>query len=697
MSLGKSLIKIGIPKTLYIRTSVHEALKFVILSMILVIGFFIRVLPAKHGAYITEFDPYLQYYATQVIVDGVKNRGITGLFDFFNHHTTLTWQPEGVDLGKTYYPGVPYAGALTYIILNLLEVQVSLTDICIYLPVFFGLLGTITMYLIGREVGGEFLGFITALFFSISPSVIPRSNLGWYDTDGLGVPLLLLSVYFFILSIKEYAAKRKITYSLLSGLFAGLLSATWGAFMYLYAIYALYSIIIVLLNYVPDRYELSYLPMIMLTTIIANCVPRNGTTYLLSLLTIPQYVAICLVVFHKYVNIEKFLRSSFLRTISLILLGALFIVLLINLTPVGISERYLAAINPFYKEVSRFVQTVQEQSSASYSYFYRGLFILVPFSLYGFYRLLRDRSYINLLLIIFALTGLYSAFNFVRLIVLATPILSIISGIGLQNISTLLYRAALEREYRKVKGEVELTRTVAFVFSLLIILSMLYYGFNLGLSSADYPVTIVTGSAPITSASYDWFQALEYMYANVPSDAIVAAWWDYGYWISFIGQKRTLADNGTMNITRISLLAEMFLSNESKAIEILKSLGAEYVVVYLGTSEIRGQYGMVGYILTGIGEEGKFIQMAKIVGKNPDIYLNRSNTKESIFTEAFWNTFLGKLIPYEFMYKDPNYGIDIYYYSPKYPSVAGSDERLILVFRSEDPGLGEVLIYKVVS
>lgn len=696
MNWKESLGKINVLKTLYIKVPFYEALRYTILLMVLLIGLFIRMLPAKYGSYITEFDPYLQYYATQVIVDGVKNKGIAGFLDFFNHHITLTWQPEGVDLGRTYYPGVPYAGALTYIILNLLEVRISLTDVCIYLPVFFGLLGVITMYLIGREVGGDFVGFIAALFYSISPSVIPRSNLGWYDTDGLGLPLLLLSVYFFILSIKEHAIKRKVTYSLLSGLFAGLLSATWGAFMYLYAIYALYSIIIVLLNYVPDKYELSYLPMITLTTVIANCVPRNGTTYLLSLLAIPQYVAICLVVLHRYVNLEKLLRSS-LRIISLAAFGLLLVVFLINLTPTGISERYLAAINPFYKEASRFVQTVQEQSSASYSYFYRGLFILIPFSLYGFYQMLKDKTHVNLLLIVFALSSLYSTFNFVRLMVLSAPILSVISGVGLQSILMSLYRVAFERGYKKVKGEMGFVKAATFVFSLLIVLSMSYYGFSLGISSAEYPATIVTGSAPIATASYDWFQALEYINANVPPNAIVAAWWDYGYWISFIAQRRTLADNGTMNITRISLLAEMFLSNESKAVEILKNLGAEYVVVYLGTSEVRGQYGMVGYVLTGIGEEGKFIQMAKIIGKNPDLYLNRGGTKESIFTETFWNTFLGKLIPYEFMYKDPNYGVDIYYYSPKYSLTAEGGKELVLVFRSEDPNLGEVIIYKLVS
>jgi dolichyl-diphosphooligosaccharide--protein glycosyltransferase len=46
----------------------------------------------------------------------------------------------------------------------------------------------------------------------------------------------------------------------------------------------------------------------------------------------------------------------------------------------------------------------------------------------------------------------------------------------------------------------------------------------------------------------------------------VMSWWDYGYWISILGGKDTLADNGTLNGTQIAWIGRMFMSTEDNAI-----------------------------------------------------------------------------------------------------------------------------------
>ena len=40
---------------------------------------------------------------------------------------------------------------------------------------------------------------------------------------------------------------------------------------------------------------------------------------------------------------------------------------------------------------------------------------------------------------------------------------------------------------------------------------------------------------------------MEWIKNNTPKDAVVAAWWDYGYWISTMGERATLADNSTIS------------------------------------------------------------------------------------------------------------------------------------------------------
>ena len=701
MSIENLTHRFAILRNTYLSTSLDAAIKYSILASLLIVSLFIRLLPLKFGAYINGFDSHLQYYATEVIVKGFETKGLTGLFDFFSFHIPLTWQPEGVNLAAHYFPGVPYIGAFVYIFLHdLLGINLSLRSVAIYFPVIFGVFGVYLVYLIGKESSGEFTGFIAALFYAISPSVVPRSTLGWYDTE-LGMPLLLLSIYLFIKSLKSSNKNEKAFFSILSGLAAGLLGATWGGFMYLYTLYAAYTILLILFFNIPEYYDLSYIPMIIITSIIVDNVPRIKNVYLFDTLAIIQYIAIGLVLTYKYIDYKSYYNSLWKISGVIFFLG-LALAIFLPIFPSGISGRYLSVINPYYKEVSRFVQTVQEQASASYVYFYRGLFLLVPFSIYGFYVMTKEYHDTSKLFILLAsITTIYTASNFVRLLILASPFIMILGAYGIQEILSIIFKKIYgeEKRYKKKFSEAEASLKMQIVIvAIVIILLGTYYTYDVGVKSATYPVTIVTGGAPTTTPSYDWFEALEWMKANIPDNESIAAWWDYGYWISFIGGKKSLADGGTMNATRISLLAEMFLSNEDHGIQIMKKLGAKYVLIYLGTIDISSQ-GHTFYILYGFGDEGKFIQMAKILGRNPDIYINRSNTRGSIYTKEFWNTFLGHLIPYEFIQKQQlgNQLIDIYQYYPKYPTQPNGHSKLILLYRTTDPGWGEVIIYKLVD
>ena len=52
--------------------------------------------------------------------------------------------------------------------------------------------------------------------------------------------------------------------------------------------------------------------------------------------------------------------------------------------------------------------------------------------------------------------------------------------------------------------------------------------------------------ANLIISTNDWPDAMQWVKANTPKDAVVAAWWDYGYWISTLSERKTLADNATL-------------------------------------------------------------------------------------------------------------------------------------------------------
>ena len=54
------------------------------------------------------------------------------------------------------------------------------------------------------------------------------------------------------------------------------------------------------------------------------------------------------------------------------------------------------------------------------------------------------------------------------------------------------------------------------------------------------PPTILNGGTAFHVSTNDWLDALEWIKNNTPKDAVVASWWDYGYWIQTLGERATL-------------------------------------------------------------------------------------------------------------------------------------------------------------
>jgi hypothetical protein len=96
------------------------------------------------------------------------------------------------------------------------------------------------------------------------------------------------------------------------------------------------------------------------------------------------------------------------------------------------------------------------------------------------------------------------------------------------------------------------------------------------------------------------------MRLNTPPSSVVFAWWDYGYWITALGDRRTLADNGTQNSTQIAVIAQTFLDNITMAIPNLERYNVSYVAIFI-TPSSSSSGGWQGF-----GEDGKWYWMARI-------------------------------------------------------------------------------------
>ncbi|MFQ5710569.1 MAG: STT3 domain-containing protein [Candidatus Geothermarchaeales archaeon] len=682
--------------------SISSLVKYAALSLILVITVIIRLLPLRYGAYISEFDPYIWFYSARYITDSVMQKGLVGVFDYFTWHNPTTWYSpgsEGIPMARLYHPGVPLTGAFTYLFVRFLGFNVSLETVLIYFPVFTAVISVILIYLIGRRIGGEFLGLLSAFTLSVSPAFIVRSSLGWYDTESVGIFSMLAAIYFYVetLNPKHKLGKRYLC-SFLSGVFVGLMVASWGASMYLVGMLSIFCIVASLLGYRPQYFERFHTFTMLVALLIASSAPNYGPSFLLHPVALLAYLSMIISYTVAYTDFSLKKMSVVSMFVTLVFLALVFSQLF-SIIPIGMSGRYYAVINPFYKSANPLVQSVQEHVGSGFSSFFTNFSFILPFIMYGFYLTLRKMDAYKLFLVVFALPTIYLASSFSRLHILAAPFLALIGSFGMTGILSAFY-VKLEEEERpkKRRHDASTYRSYILVSLLLIVLLMSYFSYTYAKRFGDNAVTIASSTLPLRQRVDDWLETLEWMRLNLPDDAVVAAWWDYGYWISVIGGKNSLADNGTMNDTRIEELAKMFLSEEEESIRIMKNLGAKYVLIFITPYVAAQSGGRPFYAFLGAGEEGKFLQMASIAGMPRSRFINMTNGH---FLPAFWDTFLGRLIPYEFYSTTSGPGggreIQIFMRREKYPMQPDGSSPLILVYDSPHKSYAEVLIYKLVE
>jgi len=106
------------------------------------------------------------------------------------------------------------------------------------------------------------------------------------------------------------------------------------------------------------------------------------------------------------------------------------------------------------------------------------------------------------------------------------------------------------------------------------------------ISWAEFPPTILHGGSFFQMSSDDWPHAMNWLKNNTPEDAIIASWWDYGYWITTLSDRTTIVDNATLIDWQIKKMAYSLITTPENAWHILNSHYTEDVSKYLGDENI---------------------------------------------------------------------------------------------------------------
>lgn len=690
----KSFLK-KLYKTIIFRPKISHLslIKFSIMLIIIVLALGLRLLPLRWGFYLNEFDPYFHYYNARYIADN-------GLSSFFSWHDLSGWWPYGRFMPNVANLGLTLTAAMLHKILSVLGIPLvfspnpldplssdPLFNLCVIFPLLATVMTCIVMYFLGRSIGGEFVGLLSALLLALDPSHIGRTSLGWFDDETVGILSALLSLLLFSRAIdNKRTIKSGLIYSILAGLSLGYLCISWGASRYIIAIIVLFVIVLLFLRRYTPRLLLSYTLTFTIAFATAASSPRLGLSFLLESFNLLVYGIFVLLLMAEVLRREKSERKKMLYVLAF---AIIVIITFASLMVTGVlrepGRKFIYAIFPHWRSESPLFESVAEHKPSGWAAFFSNFGMGLLFIPVGIFFASSSATSLSMLLVLYCLTSIYFASSMIRLMILASPAICLLWALAIKRLSSpfLLYLKERVPKYRfrikPLSKEIIGGLLVLFfiLFNLVYVLGITFLG-SATISYADAPTTISGASLPIKPLSVvrDWIDSLTWMRNNLPpspsklgeNGTVVASWWDYGYWITVFANKTSLADNGTINGTQIQQIGRIFMSSEDEAIEILRRYHATHVVIFVTYNlELAARWMVPEYALYAGsaygGDNGKWRWMALIAGLNDVAFGNATLGWD--WVDQNWNGVpdYGELIPNGLgqnttLYKLMMYGIE---------------------------------------
>ncbi|WXG46109.1 MAG: STT3 domain-containing protein [Candidatus Atabeyarchaeum deiterrae] len=582
------------------------------LIIIFVIALLIRLSPVfLYEPLLKEFDPF--YFMRNV--DYIVNNGFPAWFSWRDYSA---WYPFGRDVPGTTYPGMVFTAVILHYFVNAIGIHVSTFAVCYYMPVVFGALTPIVVYFLAKELFDSRAGVLAAFFIAVSPAIIQRQVAGFFDNEPFGIFVMLVTFYFFVRSLKRGSVPSAIA----AGLSLGFICISWGTYVYVIDIFTLFAFLMLIMRRYSVKLFNTYSITMLIGLFIAVLAPRNTPSILKQAEILPAIFLLGVLIVYESVKyltkVPLFSRlgmkiKTFNPFILFTLVAAGFIVIF-ALSPIG--PKFLTVIIPIFRDQqARILASVGEQQPTEWGTFFWYVSVVLVLAVVGLWFAFKRLQDADIFIIISAITLIYFAGSMVRIVITLSPILAVLAGYGLSSTLKPFARImSTPKEEIVHRKRVRITPSVgrdysAVAFFLIGIIVFAYGGTIISNSPGQsYPLIQLLSPPDILpgGAYRDWLQAMAWLNNEAPPGAVVASWWDYGYYITCVGNRTSVDDNGTINSTQIALVGLAFMqTNETATLQILQRWNASYVLVYFG--HMQSSIG---------GDEGKWLWMLRIAADN---------------------------------------------------------------------------------
>jgi dolichyl-diphosphooligosaccharide--protein glycosyltransferase len=526
------------------------------------------------GWWLDEFDPYIRYY----LAEHTLRHGLAWWWS--GGHFVEFWHPHGVDWSRVLLPGTSLYGLFVYALLS--PLGVDLWRAVIIAPAVFGSMAVLSMFYLGYRVGselgaprgGETVGLVSAMLTAIAPAFIERGLGAWFDDEPVSLFLIPLGLALILEGLKRPWAGA------LAGAALGYVAWTWGAHFYVWNLLGLYAAALPGYYYLrralsrapaggrrarapgepplpfsARNFLASYLLFYLVYAAFVASVPRYGPHALTSAFNILPAFGLASAALTWLLEERPALRRALrLRLWVVVATAAAAAAVFAAAVAAGlIGGRFLAVLLPAARPA--LVASVAEHGASSFMQVAVRYGPLAPLIIAAVPGLLTPQG---LLILTYLITAGYSAVSMVRLLVLMAPAaiaaaaVGIVRALGARRLGALVAAAA----------------AVSAVFCL---------AMSIGVAKAPVQVTV----SAVGTVSDDFLDALLWLKTRLPPLEPVASWWDYGYWITVIGNKSSLADNSTINATQIGVVATAFMSPPRVGSATFERLGARYVLAIM--------------------------------------------------------------------------------------------------------------------
>lgn len=700
-------------KSFKLKTKQQEILiRVTILFLVYVLAFSTRLFSVlRYESMIHEFDPYFNYRTTLYLTE-------KGFYEFWNWFDSESWYPLGRIIGGTLYPGLMVTAALIYWGLRFLRFAVHIREVCVLTAPFFASNTTLVAYFFGKEIWDTGAGLVAAALIAICPGYISRSVAGSYDNEGVAIFALLLTFYLFVKAVNT----GSLAWALASAFGYFYMVSAWGGYVFIINLIPLYVLVLLITGRYSMRLYIAYNCMYVVGMLLAMQIRFVGFQHVQSGEHMAAMGVFFLIQVFYFLNWVKHMLSdtklfeSFLRITVTSAVGVGVVALGVGSASGYISPwtgRFYSLLDPTYaKDHIPIIASVSEHQPTAWSSFmfdFHILLFLFPAGLYFCFKRLSDAT---IFIVMYGLTSMYFAGVMVRLILVATPAVCLISAIAvsatIKNITSLL-RSKSKVNTGSIKGSASVKASSkasvdqSLPFQKNVAIALLLGAFYL-LSRYVIHCTWVTSEAysspSIVLAARgahgnrvifdDYREAYYWLRQNTPADAKVMSWWDYGYQITAMGNRTVIVDNNTWNNTHIATVGRAMSSYEDEAYEIMQSLDVDYVLVVFG--------GVTGYSSDDIN---KFLWMVRIGGgvfpviKEPDYLVNGEYRVDKGAAPKMLNCLMYKLCYYRFGEMRTEYGKPPGYDRARGVEIGNKDVKLEYLEEAFTTSNWIVRIYKV--